>query len=90
MRARFSGPSLVGTNINVDRSYAGVGIQYVIPALACHYGRQTAAEVIGANSVNTNRHRSKFSSPVWVYITLAWSLICVGLVTYNHINQALK
>lgn len=75
--------------ISFTGSYAGVGIQYVIPALACHLGRQVARREFGEKRVQENVHRSVFGT-VSVYAILVWSVICIGLVTYNHVEGALS
>ena len=71
--------------ISYTGSYAGVGIQYVIPACACYYGRILAVKELGAGVVATNKHRSYFSSNVWMRLTFAWSFMCIAVVTYNHL-----
>jgi len=74
--------------ISFTGSYAGVGIQYVIPALACHLGRQVARREFGEKRVQQNIYRSVFGT-VSVYVILLWSVVCIGLVTYNHVEAAL-
>lgn len=78
----------VETLISFTGSYAGVGIQYVIPALACHLGRKTAIREFGEKRVANNVYRSSFGT-MSVYVILFWSVFCIGLVTYNHVEDSL-
>eukprot|EP00045_Choanoeca_perplexa_P012749 m.141042 g.141042 ORF g.141042 m.141042 type:complete len:490 (+) comp16122_c0_seq1:176-1645(+) len=69
--------------VGITGSYAGVGIQYVIPALLCYCARAKVNRELGAEP---NLHRSWFSHPYWIWFVLLWSGLCITLVTVNHIN----
>jgi hypothetical protein len=64
--------------VGITGSFAGVGIQYVIPALLVYYGRQKVKAEL--SSLPPNPHMSVFRSPLWIQFVLAWSLVCVTLV----------
>ena len=44
-----------------------------------------ARREFGEKRVQENVHRSVFGT-VSVYAILVWSVICIGLVTYNHVE----
>ena len=77
----------VGFLVSFTGSYAGVGIQYVIPALLCYYGRKKAAAELGTLA-GLNPHEAWFKSTKWIVFVLCWSVACVGLVTFNHVYFA--
>ncbi|XP_071106708.1 transmembrane protein 104-like [Haliotis cracherodii] len=66
--------------VGITGSYAGAGIQYVIPALLVYFARKDPLV-----TEYRNYHRSPFSHVGWIILILAWSVICVGFVTVNHI-----
>ncbi|EGD76595.1 hypothetical protein PTSG_07712 [Salpingoeca rosetta] len=72
----------VGFLVSFTGSYAGVGIQYVIPALLCYFARQKARRVF---ETYDNPHASFFSHKGWILFVVVWSVVCIGVVTFNHI-----
>lgn len=68
--------------VGVTGSYAGTGVQYVIPAALVYYGRKTLRAETGFYE---NKHCSPFRQNFWVIFVMVWSVICVALVTANHI-----
>eukprot|EP00039_Didymoeca_costata_P028975 m.22761 g.22761 ORF g.22761 m.22761 type:complete len:512 (-) comp7434_c0_seq1:72-1607(-) len=74
--------------ISFTGSYAGVGIQYVIPTMAVYSARRVARGELGNDSTKANPFKSVFYHDVWIFISLFWSAACVIIVTYNHITQA--
>lgn len=62
-------------------SYAGAGIQYIIPIALVHYARITCRELLGSGVIND--YQSPFRSPYWLAFVLMWSLGCISLVTLN-------
>uniref|UniRef100_A0A1B0GCL1 Amino acid transporter transmembrane domain-containing protein n=1 Tax=Glossina morsitans morsitans TaxID=37546 RepID=A0A1B0GCL1_GLOMM len=62
-------------------SYAGAGIQYVIPVALVHYARTTCRELLGSGVVN--QFESPFRSNYWLFFVLLWTATCVSLVTLN-------
>ncbi|XP_041364868.1 transmembrane protein 104-like isoform X2 [Gigantopelta aegis] len=74
-----------GTNeveflVGITGSYAGVGIQYVIPTLLVYYARKN--ENIDHSR---NRMKSPFLHGFWIILIILWSVFCLGFVTVNHI-----
>uniref|UniRef100_A0A3B5ML43 Amino acid transporter transmembrane domain-containing protein n=1 Tax=Xiphophorus couchianus TaxID=32473 RepID=A0A3B5ML43_9TELE len=76
--------SLVG----ITGSYAGTGIQYVIPAFLVFYARRHLEPVMGRDAVN--KHRSPFRHAFWVWFVLAWAASCLMFVTANIILTETK
>uniref|UniRef100_A0A3Q2FL01 Transmembrane protein 104 n=1 Tax=Cyprinodon variegatus TaxID=28743 RepID=A0A3Q2FL01_CYPVA len=71
--------SLVG----ITGSYAGTGIQYIIPAFLVFYARRHLEPVMGRDAVN--KHRSPFRHAFWVWFVVAWAASCLMFVTANII-----
>ncbi|XP_046584785.1 LOW QUALITY PROTEIN: transmembrane protein 104-like [Haliotis rubra] len=66
--------------VGITGSYAGAGIQYVVPALLVYFARKDPIV-----KEHQNYHRSPFSHVGWIILILAWSVVCVGFVTVNHV-----
>ena len=62
-------------------SYAGAGIQYIIPIALVYYARNTCRELLGSGVVND--FQSPFRSTYWLAFVLIWALGCISLVTLN-------
>lgn len=71
--------SLVG----ITGSYAGTGIQYIIPALLVYYARRHLEPVLGRDAIN--KHRSPFRHAFWVWFVVLWAVFCLMFVTANII-----
>lgn len=68
--------------VGVTGSYAGAGVQYVIPATLVYYGRKEIRSLI---STYNNKHRSIFRQRSWLFFVLIWTIVCISFVTANHI-----
>ena len=68
--------------VGVTGSYAGTGVQYVIPAMLVYCGRKRLRAETGCYD---NKHRSLFRQRSWLIFVMLWSLLCIALVTVNHI-----
>ena len=68
--------------VGVTGSYAGTGVQYIIPACLAYFGRKKLKELTGYYE---NKHQSPFGRPVWVMFVIGWAVICIAFVTANHI-----
>jgi len=66
--------------VGITGSYAGTGIQYVIPALLVFYARKQLDSTPGSNA-----HASPFRSFIWVIFVCVWAAVCIIFVTVNHI-----
>lgn len=66
----------------ITGSYAGVGVQYIIPSTLVYYGRKVAREKLG-NEVNI--YGSPFKHWLWIAVINVWAIACVVFVTINHI-----
>lgn len=70
--------------VGITGSYAGAGIQYVIPALLVLFARREVSN-LQARVGGEQLHRSPFGHKVWVYLVLVWAGLCILFVTVNHI-----
>jgi len=89
--------------VGITGSYAGAGIQYIVPACFVLLGRRmvldefdrlsceniTNAECSLHNreqvKIMANEFVSPFKHVAWVVIVFVWAVICVVLVTANHV-----
>lgn len=62
-------------------SYAGTGIQYLIPIALVYYGRITCRELLGNGVIN--HFQSPFRNTLWLLFVLLWSIACITLVTMD-------
>lgn len=67
--------------IEFTGSYAGTGIQYLIPTFLVMSARRHCTNLLGLGVVN--RYKSPFSHMAWAIFILIWSIMCVILVSVN-------
>lgn len=67
---------------SVTGSYAGVGVQYVIPALLAYGARRNMANIV---ECLPQCYTSPFAHKFWIYLLFVWAVLTVGVVTVNHI-----
>lgn len=67
--------------VSFTGSYAGTGIQYIIPICLVFSARRTCKQLLGQGIVN--EFRSPFRSDLWLLAVFLWSLACVIFVTVN-------
>ncbi|OAD51991.1 hypothetical protein WN48_03543 [Eufriesea mexicana] len=70
--------------VGITGSYAGAGIQYLIPTFLVYYARQETNRIIGLGVVN--KFASPFSSNCWLIFVIVWSIACMILVSVNFIQ----
>ncbi|XP_049869094.1 transmembrane protein 104 homolog [Pectinophora gossypiella] len=71
----------IGVLIEFTGSYAGTGIQYLIPTFLVVSARRHCNNLLGLGVVN--KYKSPFSHMAWAVFVLLWSLMCVILVSVN-------
>ncbi|XP_077300532.1 transmembrane protein 104 homolog isoform X2 [Arctopsyche grandis] len=71
--------------VSFTGSFAGAGIQYVIPTFLVLCARKECAEVFALNV--SNPYESPFKNRYWAFFVLAWSVICVVMVSVNMIQK---
>lgn len=71
----------IGVLIEFTGSYAGTGIQYLIPTFLVVLARRHCANLLGLGVIN--RYKSPFSHIAWAVFILIWSVMCVILVSVN-------
>jgi len=74
--------------VGITGSYAGAGIQYVVPAFLVYFGRKVTHKAIGVGV--KNQHESWFKSTGWIIFVQVWAAGCVVLVTWNHIATSIS
>lgn len=74
----------IETLVGVTGSYAGVVIQYVIPASLILVGRRSIPEGL---SNAPFIYRSPFQSSLWPFLIIVWAIISVILVTFDIIHD---
>ena len=79
------GTNNLTTLVGITGSYAGAGVQYVIPAFLVLMARKEGSNCYGRAMVSRNHHRSPFGRRLWVIIILSWAIVCLLFVTTNHI-----
>jgi amino acid permease len=67
--------------IEFTGSYAGTGIQYLIPTFLVITARRHCVGLLGLGVVN--KYKSPFSHVAWGVFVLLWSFVCLVLVTVN-------
>lgn len=70
--------------VGITGSYAGAGIQYLIPTFLVYYARQRTKKVIGLGVVN--KFASPFSSNYWLIFVIVWTIACMILVSVNFMQ----
>ncbi|XP_065175112.1 transmembrane protein 104-like isoform X1 [Sycon ciliatum] len=73
------------TLVGYTGSYAGVGVQYLIPVAFVYCARKQMPVLL--SSSYKNPHKSPFSHMLWVWFIVGWSTACVTFNTYNHIRS---
>lgn len=74
--------------VGITGSYAGAGIQYIVPAALVYYARQESRTALGVGV--RNHHKSPFRSVFWVVFVQLWAVTCIVFVTWNHIASAVE
>ncbi|XP_059045301.1 transmembrane protein 104 homolog [Achroia grisella] len=71
--------------IEFTGSYAGTGIQYLIPTFLVVFARRYCANLLGLGVVNI--YKSPFSNIAWAIFVLLWSCMCIILVSVHMIEK---
>lgn len=73
--------------VGITGSYAGAGIQYIIPTFLVYYARKKTDRVIGLGV--PNKFASPFSGKFWLVFVILWAVTCMILVSVNLIERYL-
>ena len=68
--------------VGITGSYAGAGIQYVIPAALVLLARREVKTMVPDLQ---NEFTSPFKHRIWVYLVFTWAALAIIFVTVNHI-----
>lgn len=69
--------------VSLTGSYAGVGVQYIVPTMLIFCARRKALNVFESYD---NDYASFFKHRSWVWVILCWTLLSVGVVTAYNIK----
>ena len=70
--------------VSLTGSYAGVGVQYVIPTMLLVYGRHKAVEMFEPYN---NDYESFFKHRLWIWLIMSWTFLSVCVVTAYNIKK---
>lgn len=70
--------------VGITGSYAGAGVQYVVPAFLAFYSRRELIKEFGSVPVH-NSFASPFQHVAFIIFVLLWAVACIAFVTYNHV-----
>lgn len=73
------------TLVGITGSYAGAGIQYIIPAALVLMAR--ASRPTELQNINSD-FASPFSSMAWPVVVIIWAIVCICLVTINIVSKS--
>lgn len=73
--------------VSFTGSYAGTGIQYIIPVALVWQARKTCRAILGQGIIND--FRSPFQSVIWLIFVIVWSVTSVVFVTVNFLTNTL-
>lgn len=66
-------------------SYAGAGVQYVIPSMLVLTARRMGSEIYSESAVKNNIYKSPFYKKYWIVLMIVWTIVCLSFVTVNHV-----
>lgn len=72
--------------VGITGTYAGAGVQYIIPALLVGCARKGSRRILGMSS-SESKFASPFKGNIWLGFILIWAVACVVLVTVNIIEK---
>ncbi|XP_011301373.1 transmembrane protein 104 homolog [Fopius arisanus] len=67
--------------VGITGSYAGAGIQYLIPTFLVYHARRRTNDVIGLGV--KNKFSSPFRSNYWLIFVVLWAFACMIIVSVN-------
>lgn len=73
--------------VSFTGSYAGTGIQYIIPVALVWQARKTCRAILGQGIIND--FRSPFQNIAWLIFVFVWSVTSVVLVTVNFLTHSI-
>lgn len=68
--------------VEITGTYAGVIVQYVVPAILVLYARRHCVKVFGSSN---HKYASPFKHISWFLFIIVWSVICIIFVTVDFI-----
>ncbi|XP_071444260.1 transmembrane protein 104 homolog [Hetaerina americana] len=77
----------LGTLVGVTGSFAGAGVQYVLPAILVSAARKELVRQNNGEKLPFHKFSSPFRGMPWVAFVLVWALACVLIVTIRLAEQ---
>lgn len=74
--------------VSFTGSYAGTGIQYIIPVALVWQARKTCRAILGQGIIND--YRSPFQSVIWLIFVIVWSVTSMVFVTVNFLTNTMS
>lgn len=71
--------------VSFTGSFAGTGIQYLIPTFLVLTARKKCS-VLFPRSIKNN-YESPFKHKIWAFLIIAWSIICIIMVSWNLLDR---
>ncbi|XP_055340503.1 transmembrane protein 104-like [Paramacrobiotus metropolitanus] len=71
--------------VGITGSYAGCGIQYVIPAMMVYCSRKMVLRLIPDTAGTKLPYRSPFHHFFWIVLINMWAFASIVVITVNHI-----
>lgn len=73
--------------VGITGSYAGTGVQYIVPALLAFYARKELSKEFPSDQFQVqNSFASPFKHTAFIIVVLVWAATSIGFVTYNHVT----
>ncbi|XP_046406928.1 transmembrane protein 104 homolog isoform X2 [Ischnura elegans] len=77
----------LGTLVGVTGSFAGAGVQYILPAVLVAAARRELVRQNNGEALPSHRFSSPFRGNPWVVFVLVWAVACVTIVTVRLAEQ---
>lgn len=71
--------------VGITGSFAGAGIQYLIPTFLVYYARKKTSKVIGLGV--KNKFISPFAGQCWLVFVVIWAFACMIFVSFHLYEQ---
>jgi len=76
------------TLVGLTGSFAGIGVQYVIPTMLVVCAQRMCRSTLGTGI--KNRHGSPFRHRAWIMFTILWTITCIVFIITNYIINGIS
>lgn len=74
--------------VGVTGSFAGVGVQYIIPTMLVVCSQRSCRVLLGTEV--KNRYSSPFRHRAWIAFTVVWTVGCITFILINYVISGLS